>query len=210
MAINDGFGVQDEIGIKVMQGNIMKKTKLIGIVGMPGTGKTTLMREWMEKREWVKDTPLKLLDSYIAPEGGIRLFGKYEEGDTFAGTDKLSMAVQPVAIEYLNNPTHDVTIFEGDRLTSVKFFQEAERLGHEVSIIVLSVPDSVREQRYKDRGSDQSETFINGRRTKIQNIIDNFSGSVLTGDPSLVTEFNHETPEDTQKIIDFLESKISA
>src|SRR6056300_681857 len=119
--------------------------KLIGIVGIPGTGKTTLMREWIAMREWQKDTSIKLLDSMIS--GDVRLFGKYEEGDTFAGTDKLSMAVQPVAVEYLENPTHDVNIFEGDRLTSVKFFKEAEK-NHDVHIIVLNVSDTVREQRY--------------------------------------------------------------
>jgi len=79
----------------------MKKVKLIGIVGMPGTGKTTMMREWISRREWELDTPIKLLNTMINNESSIRLFGKYEEGDTFAGTDKLSMAVQPVAIEYL-------------------------------------------------------------------------------------------------------------
>lgn len=179
--------------------------KLIGIVGMPGTGKTTLMREWMSKREWTKDTPIKLLDTLIS--GNIRLFGKYEEGDTFAGTDKLSMAVQPVALDYLRNyATHDVNIFEGDRLTSVAFFREAVKEGYDVSIIVLKVDDETREKRYKERGSEQSETFIQGRRTKIQNIIDNFSGSPLTDEPSLITEFNHSTPEDTQKIIAHIES----
>jgi dephospho-CoA kinase len=172
--------------------------KLIGIVGMPGTGKTTLMRRWMETREWVEDTPMKLLNSHLNERNGIRVFGKYREGDVFAGTDKLSMAVQPVAIQYLQNPTHAVTVFEGDRLTSVKFFKEAERLGHDVSIVVLSVSDAVRERRYGERGSSQSESFIKGRRTKIQNIMSHFT----------VFEFNHETEEDTQDIIDFLETQI--
>jgi len=178
--------------------------KLIGIVGMPGTGKTTLMREWMAKREWTKDTPVKLLDTLIS--GDIRLFGKYEEGDTFAGTDKLSMAVQPAALEYIRMPTHDINIFEGDRLTSVPFFKEAQKKGYDVHIIVLKVADDIREQRYKDRGSKQSEQFIKGRRTKIQNIINNFSGSFLTDEPSIVAEFDHSTPEDTQKIIAHIES----
>lgn len=180
--------------------------KMIGIVGIPGTGKTTLMRRWIEKREWIKDDSIKLLNSLTSDN--IRLFGKYEEGDTFAGTDKLSMAVQPVAVDYLNNPTHDVNIFEGDRLTSVKFFRDAEKMGIDVTIIVLNVPDDVREQRYKDRGSDQSEKFINGRKTKVQNIVDNFSGSILTGDPSIVYEFDHVTPEDTDKVIEFIEGLI--
>jgi hypothetical protein len=181
-------------------------TKLIGIVGMPGTGKTTLMREWMKLRDWTPDTPIKLLDSYVS--GDIRLFGKYEEGETFAGTDRLSMAVQPAAIEYLSDNPSPVNIFEGDRLTSAKFFQAAVELGYEVSIIILEVSDSVREARYKERGSDQSETFIQGRRTKIENIKESFGGSVLFGEPSLYEVFQHETPEDTQKIIDYIESFI--
>ena len=180
-------------------------SKLIGIVGMPGTGKTTLVREWMCLREWEYDKPVKLLDSYIS--GDIRLFGKYEEGEVFAGTDKLSMAVQPAAINYLNNPS-PVNIFEGDRLTSAKFFQAAVDLGHEVSIIVLEVSDEVREQRYADRGSEQSEKFIQGRRTKIENIKDQFGGSILTGEEPLYKVFTHETPEDTKIVLKYLE-KIS-
>lgn len=172
---------------------------------MPGTGKTTLMREWMSAREWQYDKPVKLLDSYIS--GDIRLFGKYEEGEVFAGTDKLSMAVQPAAIEYLDDPS-PVNIFEGDRLTSAKFFQAAVDLGHKVSIIVLEVSDQVREQRYADRGSEQSEKFIQGRRTKIENIKDQFGGSILTGEDPLYEVFTHETPEDTKKIISHMESLV--
>lgn len=181
--------------------------KLIGIVGMPGTGKTTLMREWMSKREWTPDTPIQLLDSYHSDN--IRLFGKYELNETFAGTDKLSMAVMPVAIQYMQNPTHDVNIFEGDRLTSVNFFTQCRDMGHDVSIVVLEVSDAVREQRYKDRGSEQSDTFIQGRRTKINNIMEEFGDKPLTGEDALYKSFIHETPEDTKVIISHIEQLIA-
>ena len=180
--------------------------KLIGIVGMPGTGKTTLMRHWMSTRTWTKDTPIKLLDTMVS--NNIRLFGKYEDGDTFAGTDKLSMAVQPVVIEYLKNPTHDVNIFEGDRLTSVALFNEAIRMGYDVSIVVLTVDDTERERRYAERGSNQPDSWVQGRRTKIKNIVENFSGSPLTDDPSLVTEFVHSNAEDTKTIANHIENLV--
>lgn len=183
--------------------------KLIGIIGMPGTGKTTLMRQWMAMRDWEEDTPIKLLNSHV--HKSIRVFGKYAEGDTFAGTDKLSMAVQPAAIEYLKNPSSMVNIFEGDRLTTVTFFEEAVKLGHDVTILEIKVSDATREARYKERGSEQSDTFINGRRTKIRNIVDRFSGSPLDEDePNLVESFIHENPSDTKVIMERLEQLIGS
>jgi len=79
-------------------------------------------------------------------------------------------------------------------------------MGHDVSIVVLEVSDAVREQRYKDRGSEQSETFIQGRRTKINNIMDEFGEKPLTGEDALYQSFLHESPEDTKVIINYIES----
>lgn len=183
--------------------------KLIGIIGMPGTGKTTMMRQWMAMRDWTEDTPVKLLNSHI--HKGIRLFGKYDNDDIYGGTDKLSMAVQPAAIEYLSGDPSLVNIFEGDRLTTLTFFEEAVRLGHDVTIIEMTVSDATREQRYKDRGSEQSETFITGRRTKVRKIVDRFSGSPLDEDePNLVESYPHENPADTKVIINRLEQLIGS
>ena len=87
--------------------------KVIYIIGLPGTGKTTLMKRFMEQYEWTPNRPIDLLDSHVS--GNIRVLGKYEEGETYAGTDRLSMAVSPKAIEYIQTRPDEVIIGEGDR-----------------------------------------------------------------------------------------------
>jgi len=181
--------------------------KLLAIIGAPGTGKTTLMRAWMATREWSEDRPVDLLDTHVS--GDIRLLGKYKNDDVFGGTDKLSMAVQPKAVEYLENAS-PVTVFEGDRLTSIKFFDAAKSKGFDIKIIQLTVPDTVREERYKERGSEQNETWLNGRMTKVKNVSDAFSGNPLFDEPSLVEVCEHSTPDDTKSIVQKMENFIGA
>ena len=180
--------------------------KLLAIIGAPGTGKTTLMREWMKSREWFSDRPVDLLDSHVS--ANIRVLRKYDNDDTFGGTDKLSMAVQPKAVEYLNDAS-PITIFEGDRLTSIKFFQAAEKLNFKIKIIMLTVPDDIREKRYEERGSNQNETWLNGRLTKVKNVSNAFSGNPLFDEPSLVEEYEHKNSEDTQSIINVIENYVN-
>ena len=175
---------------------------IIGIVGIPGTGKSTLMKKFMEGREWTPTTPVKLLEGYTS--GDMMLFGKYEDGEVFSGTDRLSMAVQPSAVEYVTGTPAPVVIFEGDRLCSVSFFRACQDAGHQLHIIVLNTPDSVREQRYQDRGSDQSDKFIKGRITKIKNIRNEFGANLM--DDGCVVEFDHTVPEDTTKVLQFIDS----
>jgi len=177
---------------------------VIGIIGVPGTGKSTLMKKFMEGKEWTPHTPVKLVQGYTS--GNMMLLGKYEEGEVFCGTDRLSMAVQPAVIEYLEGTPAPIVIFEGDRLNSVSFFEACKKAGHEVRIIILNVSDEIREQRYKDRGSDQSEKFIKGRFTKVKNVSNMFGPNLM--DDGDVSEFKHEVHEDTELVVDYIQTRI--
>lgn len=188
--------------------------KLMYLIGMPGTGKTTVMKEFMKRvydGPWKQERVIDLLDThtecYYREDGAamrVRVLGKYEEGETFSGTDRLSMAVAPKAVEWLTTEKPDYTIVgEGDRLNNAAFFEAA---GDDLVLIHLTVSDEERERRYKERGSEQSEKFIQTTKTKCNNIIEKFGPSVtLFGETDgYVTEFVHETPEDTQRIVDFM------
>ena len=93
----------------------MKTRKLIAIGGSPGTGKTTLMRKFMEGKTWIECQPAKLVTAMYNEELDLYILGKYAEGETFAGTDRLSMAVQPEVQAWIQ--THNCNVlFEGDRI----------------------------------------------------------------------------------------------
>ena len=183
--------------------------KMIYMIGLPGSGKTTVMRKFMSEYEWKNDKPADLLDTQISSKNKLRVLGKYEDDQVFGGTDRLSMAVAPKAIEWLqNNLTSDENIVgEGDRLNNQKFF---ETCGDRLTILHLTVSDEERKRRYKERGSDQSEKFIQTVKTKCKNIIEKFGDQqTLFGvEKGVVVEMVHETEEDTKKIVDFMKKTL--
>lgn len=179
--------------------------KLVYLIGLPGTGKTTVMKELMNRiGEFEPDRPIDLLDSHVC--GNVRVLGKYLEGETFSGTDRLSMAVCPKAIEYFSTQPDEIVIGEGDRLNNKGFFHTFD----DKMMIHLTVSDSERERRYTERGSEQSEKFIQTVRTKCNNILEEFGDkqTLFGEEKGCVYEMAHETPEDTQRIVDFIMVKI--
>jgi broad-specificity NMP kinase len=169
--------------------------KILTLSGRPGTGKTTLFREFMKDYEWEEVEPVKLLPCHYCKELDLYILGKYEKGEVFAGTDRLSMAVGPVATEFVKSTKSNI-MFEGDRLTSKKFFDALIELPNtEVKMIVISIPENVFKERYAERGSEQNETFLKGRETKISNILTNFDYM------SYIEEFENKDLEDQTKIL---------
>lgn len=177
--------------------------KIIAVGGQPGTGKTTLFRKFIDNYEWQKCEPKKLLNALYCEEIDTYILGKYEDGETFAGTDRLSMAVQPVAQEFVKDTKHNI-LFEGDRIFNQSFLEFVMGLPNvDLQVVYLKVPEDVLKQRYQDRGSDQSEIFLKGRATKYNNILSNFELM------SYITEFANTNLEEQRKVLAFLEGHLT-
>lgn len=159
----------------------MKKALLI--IGVPGTGKTTLTRKIMQELEatgWAhKPTPEKVkylpFKEYVidTKESRVscRFLGVFSDNPTTyaEGTDKLSMGVQPFFEVWVGiNSSH--LVIEGDRLANVKTLEALLKNRYEVHVMVLDANENTLQARYKKRGSNQSETFLKGRATKVDNL----------------------------------------
>jgi broad-specificity NMP kinase len=126
--------------------------KVIAIGGEPGAGKSTLMRRLIENIKAVpKYNEYKLVPYLQYFE--IFILGKYEEGEVFSGTDRMSMAVQPEAIKFLAYlPENAIVLFEGDRLFTASFLEHCVEK-YDTKIVYLKTTKDIRSDSYKERGS---------------------------------------------------------
>lgn len=197
----DKIGVREEISMTKTT-TPKKIRKLIAVGGSPGTGKTTLFRKYMSDKQFNPIEPAKLVSAMHNQERDLYILGKYEDGEVFAGTDRLSMACQPAVQEWIMGHNCNV-LFEGDRIFNQSFLEFAMALPDtELHIVYLKAPKETLEQRYKDRGSEQSEQFLRGRETKYSNLLSNFDLMPYT------TEFPNTTLEEQAKVLEFLEDKL--
>ena len=181
---------------------------IFGIIGAPGTGKTTLMKHWMENWEWVHHRTGQL-DHYVS--GDLIVLGVYPDGEVFGGTDKLSMSIAPQVEEFLDNNEDKVILFEGDRLNSKKFFQTVLDKGWNLKIIALDTSTEERERRYEERGSDQDPTWLQGRISKVENVVKQFgTQQTLFGEEAgNVISFVHNNHTDTMVISEWIQEDIN-
>lgn len=172
--------------------------KIIAIIGLPATGKSTITKAFLSQfQDWeIKEAPLV---PYLQRQNLIVL-GRYDEGEKFPGCDRMSMAVQPKAIDFVND-TYANILFEGDRLGTASFLEHCADHG-ELEILIITSNPTIIEARHLGRKDTQSEQFKHGRETKIDNIRSNF---VLM---DYVKTFEHNTPQDTAKIVAYLNQQL--
>lgn len=156
--------------------------RVAALIGEPAVGKSTLARAvlarlgptWGEEGSYL---PWNLLKG-TRHHGDIYVLGTYAEGEKFGGTDRLSMAVQPYAEQFVSALNTGASVFfEGDRLGNIKFLNACRRYAR-VRVFVLEASEETKARRHKERGDTQTEKFLKGRKTKIANILKEFPRAV--------------------------------
>lgn len=149
------------------------------IAGIPGTGKTTLMKNIIESFGGIscftKKKIVKLIPSMYNEDENLHILGLYDDSDdVFQGTDRLSMACQPEFSDLLNSIEGSNVLFEGDRLLTHKTIDTLHEFNYNCNVITLETTPEELNRRYEDRGSEQNKKFIQGRQTKIDRIATRF------------------------------------
>lgn len=152
---------------------------LYAVGGSPSCGKTTLFKKFIEASggdfAWFPDKKGLVVYSEN-PERAAIIIGDYSLGTgNFAGTDRLSMAVQEQALAFVKKlPKKTKVFFEGDRLWNNKFFISLEATDIPFTLIELRTHYTELNKRHKERGDTQTEKWLAGRETKLANVRNRF------------------------------------
>ena len=107
--------------------------------------------------------------------GDTLVVGRYPVGETFGGTDRISYGAISKFRDFINQEVskHKNIILEGDRFCRAK---DIEWLlsEHNSKVYILKVSPSVEKERHIGRGDEQSEKWLQTRRSLIANLQTNF------------------------------------
>lgn len=178
--------------------------RIIAMGGEPASGKTVVFKRF-KKGKKTKRFKHGQLRGEIDKKNKLIYLGVYESKigeDSFCGTDRLSMSVQPDALAFVKKASKKyegyTLLFEGDRLFNQKFLNAVRRYG--LVTIVLDVDSKTLNKRHKEReGDNQSATFLKGRKTKIRNIV---------ADNDIIL-MKHNSTGDTKKIVSLLKKIVN-
>ena len=169
---------------------------VIALGGEPASGKTTLLKRIRKNFPKLVEFKSGLVRGEYCPTSFVYFVGVFDD-TMFEGTDKLSLSVQPAFIEFVRNTPNAKIVFEGDRLFNASVFEQLKSV-----IFILDIDKDVHAQRHAQRGHEQNETFLKGRKTKIENIKNTFSHKILSNN----TETDIYTNEQEIMNVLFMES----
>lgn len=175
--------------------------KLVCWGGTPTSGKTTLMRYIVKElgSGSVKKNGLLMYQHH--PSSKCLVLGSYAKAG-FGGTDRLSMAVQPIALGVIqswasNSEMKDWTVlFEGDRLFNQSFLKSLVDIPSlDYYLFMLTVSPETQHRRHKDRKDSQNETWLKGRLTKCKRLQESIED---------LTVLKNETVDDLKRNVEIM------
>jgi len=149
-------------------------------IGVPGCGKTTLMRGKIEELRKVEQDELVadgMVKYHKFEKQKTLVLGIYDES-TFAGTDRLCRSIGPKFREWLVANAESYTgwelVMEGERFMNDKtlpllFEQES------MILVCLKVTEEELVRRREARNNTQSSTWLKGMTTRVQNVCNTYS-----------------------------------
>ena len=152
--------------------------KIIGLIGEPAAGKSTVMRDFIShlgNNEVVKEG-LVVYTTY--PKDKIMVGGIYDK-EVFSGTDRLSKGCGPKYRDWLNSKINDPEFkdwtfyWEGERFSNSKFFDFFMDLKTPVVTYYLKADPETLNARNAKR-SNQNESWRKGMHTRMENLRKNY------------------------------------
>jgi ABC-type dipeptide/oligopeptide/nickel transport system ATPase component len=156
--------------------------KIIGLIGEPAAGKSTVMKNFIAtlgEGEIVKDG-LVVYTRYN--DDRVIIAGKYEEGVTFCGTDTLSKGCGPKYREWLEKVHRDPAFenwtfyWEGERFSNNPFMELLTNLG--ATTYYLEADGKTLNERNANR-SNQNLTWRKGMQTRMHNLRDKYPVEIV-------------------------------
>ena len=167
--------------------------RTVALLGEPATGKSTLVRALLATVGPLQTGAHRTCRYLCAP--GLVVLGTYEPDQPYPGTDRLSMAVLPDALDLLDTltrrPGATTLLFEGDRLAVRPFLAAAQAAGPLV-VVRLIAPKPILAARLAARADTKPESFLKGRRTKLDRLAALFP----------LTSFDNAEPADLERNLD--------
>lgn len=187
--------------------------RIFAIGGEPATGKSTLVKSILAELEPSHAFSFGRMKGHVVKSMNLWILGVYNPDETFPGTDRLSMSVQPHAVEFLKQLSLGLSpglgvderpasrrpsvLFEGDRLVNGKFLHVCSSMA-ELQFFVLTTTRGTKDLRHEIRKDTQSMEFLTGRATKTKNLCAMFNHRPLVS----------ETLEDHARNRDLLIAKL--